>query len=324
MNHASIRDLRQLEASPVFDWYQATVPMHHRELEAQLIAALGVEHTNQVKGAHAYAHGLEFVRAGDVVARMLYGGTNGDPNVTGSGEDAQQLAEALRDLVPEHRVTRVDSAYDFRGPDSFAVLFDIVKTYADGKRLTLDTRGDWTRPEAPDGRTLYVGSPSSPIRVRLYEKGKQLRKTGLLPDDKCPLDWVRVELQLRPPSRDRKEAVAAMSPAEVWSFGWAAGLHELLELGGLQPASMHDWRAPDDARAWKALLSQYGKLLTKKAFDLGELNAAGELVANWPRLGLLLEEALSAAGEEGAPAFDVRAAGQRLARSRGETPPSAV
>jgi hypothetical protein len=238
---------------PVFDWYQATIPAHPRAIEVALMDALGVEHTNDTKGLRNYAYGMEFVRGGDVVARMMYGGANGNPNVWASGEDAQAFASVIRDLWPEHRVTRADSAYDFRGPGSWERLYDAAVSIADRKGLTLNTYGDWLRPDAPEGRTLYIGSRKSPVLVRLYEKGKQLRASGVVAPRNSPLDWVRLEIQVRP-AKDRKSIAAGMSARDFWGFSaWTAELHAEVANGDVERVSMHDWRAPDDARAWCSL-----------------------------------------------------------------------
>lgn len=304
--------MKATNTEPVWDWYQATVEAHPRQLELELVQLLEVEHTNVTRGMHSYAHGLELVRGGDVVARMLYGGQNPHPNVWATGEDAQRFAVALRELHPAHRVTRCDSAYDFRGAGSWAELYGLVLELATRKGLKINTQGDWLRENSDQGRTLYVGSFKSPVMLRLYEKGKQLRSSGVVAPRHSPLDWVRLEVQVRP-HKSKKAAAAAMSSRDVWGLSsWTHELHELVLGGELERVQMHEWRAPDDARAWRALLSQYGKLLERKALELGEDGAP-----NWPMLGVLLDEALSAPLEDHAAQFDVRAAAARLRASRG-------
>ena len=52
--------------------------------------------------------------------------------------------------------------------------------------------GDWD--DFPEkGRTLYLGSQSSPVRMRLYEKGLQPEYAHLNRPN-----WARIEVQVRP------------------------------------------------------------------------------------------------------------------------------
>ncbi|MEX5543951.1 replication initiation factor domain-containing protein, partial [Pseudomonas poae] len=59
-------------------------------------------------------------------------------------------------------------------------------------------------PDSDDGRTLYLGSQTSAVSMRIYEKGKQLD---------CGNDWVRAELQVRP-QKDQKTLIAYLDSTE--------------------------------------------------------------------------------------------------------------
>ena len=61
-------------------------------------------------------------------------------------------------------------------------MTDSLLEHGKRNRVKVSTVGDWLTDDAIDGRTLYLGSPTSAATIRLYEKGKQianqlLRKT---------------------------------------------------------------------------------------------------------------------------------------------------
>jgi len=107
------------------------------------------------------------------------------------------------------------------------------------------------------GRTIYVGSPSSAVRVRVYEKwlespGQYVEGTN------------RVEVQLRPPSR-AKEMVSGWTRAETFC---ASQLTRRLadELGTdvAHPGSLQKSRGtPDLEETMKAMGEQYGKAVER-------------------------------------------------------------
>lgn len=119
------------------------------------------------------------------------------------------------------------------------------------------------------GRTLYVGSPTSAVRVRLYEKwlespGQYVEGTN------------RVEVQLRPPSRS-KGIVSTWSPAETFC---ASELTRRLasELGTdvAKPGSLQKSRGtPDLERTLEVMGEQYGpgvrRWLSVSGGDLGKV-----------------------------------------------------
>lgn len=282
----------------VFDWYAATVRVDASELESALSIALQAD-PRPARGLHGYPNGTDFLLDGNVVAKMIWGGSQ-SPHVWASGTDARELARILRELCPDsHYVTRVDVAYDFVEGEPWRFLYDCALWTADTlesgelrkRPLRLATLGDWVREDEgfPGGRTLYVGSQHSPVFARLYEKGKQMR--ALFPDqlDKYPEGWVRLELQVRPEGDARWE-VAKLEPAAIWGTArWARQLHAQVFGGELSAVLMAAHRPADDERAWKFLLRQYGPLLRRRAAPSG---TPAERARAWVELGLELGRAL--------------------------------
>lgn len=143
------------------------------------------------------------------VGSVSTGGTHGGlVMVEVKGYRTPEVVPQLREEDPEHTCTRVDSCVDFDRPGAWDELLGIVLEVKADKGLKGERRGDWDFPE--DGRTMYLGANSSPVRCRLYEKGKQpgYRSAGRP-------DWVRLEVQVRPQKTARK-AYSAISADDTW------------------------------------------------------------------------------------------------------------
>lgn len=110
--------------------------------------------------------------------------------------------QKLIDFVYESKagVSRIDIAFDL-----FDRKINLNRIYADWKAGTVSTKARTVRPmvsgtrnehgEIEESTTLYFGSRTSDIMVRMYEKGKEQR---------TDLDWIRIELEIK---GDRAKAV---------------------------------------------------------------------------------------------------------------------
>lgn len=297
----------------VFDWYAATINETPLQVETELSRLLGA-FPKRARGLHGYPNGTDFVRDGDTIAKMIWGGQQ-SPHVWASGVDAREFAALLRSRWPKHYVTRVDVAYDFVDGQPWDELYAhavfVADTLSSGeprrRPLKLATLGDWVRKDEgfPGGRTLYVGSMKSPVLARLYEKGKQMR--NLHPDqlDKYPEGWVRLELQVRPEGDARYE-VATLEPAAIWGTSqWARSLHDRVFGSSLSSVLMAAHRPSDDERALRFLLRQYGPLLRRKAALLTSDDTAAGRLGAWSELGVQLGLSLGAIEENFSTGFFV-------------------
>ena len=124
------------------------------------------------------------------------------------GTRTPAVVEAVRASYP-HRCTRVDSCADFDAPGAFDRVLGAVMDAKKDHRLYGESRGDWD--DFPElGRTQYLGAATSPVKLRLYEKGKQPEYRHLNRSD-----WCRLEIQVRP-QKEAKQAYAGLSALEVW------------------------------------------------------------------------------------------------------------
>lgn len=190
-----------------FDWYQATLPV---EVEPQEVlrwaSSLGTP--TPAKAMHGYDTVHDFGQF-----KVLYGGHSGQFGVhvmIHGGDACQELVQYFRKTFPEHRPSRIDVCVDFQGPGAFDDLYQLGTLTAGRFGVKTFLYGDYVNAES--GRTLYIGSGKSTHKVRIYEKGHELRakKVNL----EAPLDLVRAEIQVRPSGPSRSSA-ASMTPDQV-------------------------------------------------------------------------------------------------------------
>lgn len=163
------------------------------------------------RGHHGYAERISFRdQGGEEVAAVSYGGTNAKtPMIECKGEKTPLIVPAIREAFPTHSCSRVDSAYDLQKPNAWDELLAEVLAVKAAHKLKGEQRGDWQDfPE--DGRTMYLGAPTSTVRTRLYEKGltKEYRSLAMP-------DWVRLEIQVRP-AKEAKKVYATLTAEQVW------------------------------------------------------------------------------------------------------------
>lgn len=267
---------------PRFDAYTATVRgVPYGDLAA--VAHRVSLPSDRMRHGHGY-HGFENKLAlrGEDGAEwfgLLWGGDRHRDLVMAEckGERTPEFVAALRETFPNHRCTRTDSASDHDAPGLWDIILPIALRVKRDYKLRGERRGDWDYPE--DGRTLYLGAPSSAVRVRIYEKGKEPDYRHL----KRP-DWVRVECQVRP-ERDAKDIYARASATDVW--GASPFTRELaarilaLEVKALPPYAARRLNERDRALAF--MCQQYGAHLLSLRDDLG----------GWKEVGLTLAEMVS-------------------------------
>ncbi len=272
-----------------FDWYATTI----QDDPFAVIHTLARELRASIEDGHAghgYEFGVNLRRDDSTIGRVLFGGANGHPHLIVSSDDCDEIVPVVRRLwQSEHYCTRVDSAEDIdHGADTWDDLFTLVYAVAEAdpegrkRRLKISQAGDWLRdPSDPEhaGRTLYVGSPKSAVRVRLYEKGKELngKSIGGRPhsDSLC-----RVEVQVRP-EKDSRWTAARGTSEDMWGYAeWTRDLLRRLKDAEVERVHIRERRESDLDRALHWLCHQYGEHLTTLAGKLGTEHAPG-----WDKLG---------------------------------------
>lgn len=268
-----------------FDWYQATIGAHLPDIRAclaQLTPTPAWERQKRARQGYGYAetlHGQD-----GPICQLWYGGTHAFPHVVLSGEDADEGARLLRQAFPEEQaVSRVDVCIDYADPGAYDRLQGLALQVAEAEKVTVGTAGDHLLTKK--GRTVYLGSPSSHTRLRIYDKAEQLR--GMFASDPVRLATVpehlaRFECQVRPQtSAARYQASKAEPMAIMGSARWMRRLMALVADVDLEPFQAGKvWRQADDDRAYAALLAQYGALLQRRAADHGSWECLGRQIGD--------------------------------------------
>jgi hypothetical protein len=214
-----------------FDWYQATVREADQVRLPLWAESLGhrAEECSGLARMYRYKRGLRVLSAGSqAVCSVLWDAPHGCGTVIASGEAARAFVGHFRARFPEHEVTRADVCRDFysglpfeegqRRLREIGEIVGVAMPYQDG-----DVRSDRA------GRTQYLGARGGVGLVRLYEKGKQVAAAWGRKGAELALqfvtedgelfrvcDWVRLECEVRPETKEARRLLASAPPASYW------------------------------------------------------------------------------------------------------------
>lgn len=266
-----------------FDWYQATVRAPVDDLLEALGSASDRVSLAHAKGHHGYGHATLLEGSDGFKATVWHGGSHEYPHAVITGESAQPGAELIRAAFPEHFVTRADAREDFGDPGAFDRILPQLLEVAKGHRVKVDTRGDHLL--TFEGRTVYLGAPSSACRQRLYDKAAELRAKFAADPVKLaqiPQHLARLEAQVRPQTAAARQAFASIEPLAVMgSSAWMRDVWQRVAGLELEPVQVgKPWRQADDDRAYAYLLAQYGGLLKRVCGDLGSWDMVGRQIGH--------------------------------------------
>jgi hypothetical protein len=280
-----------------FDWYQATIPQHLDDVFEAMLELSSSPRLVHTKGRQTYATvtRIEDDEEG-LLAQVQHGGAQAYANVICSGGSAVAGSELIRARFPVHSPTRLDAKEDFGGADTFDRFKVPLLEVADRNNVKVDGRGDhFLRMMA---RTLYLGSSSSVVQGKLYDKAAELRsqfKSDPVKLAALPEHLTRFEASVRPATPAAKARCAVMEPEQLMgSSKWLGEAWKELSGQDVERVNMGKlWRLSDDDRAYGFMLQQYGAMLARRVEDHGSWCALGQ------QIGQDLEE---------------RARAQRLAR----------
>jgi len=235
-----------------WDW-SSTTHVGYAGVVDDLLSALGAETCMIGKGLQGWSQSIAAYDAGGYKTGAVYfGGGREDVHVVSSSHQADDARRAVVG-IGEARTARVDTRVDTLTP--FGELRSLCEAVAgpQTKVTYMESRvGDQSA-----GRTLYVGSPTSSVRVRLYEKW--LESPGLYVEGTN-----RVEVQLRPPSR-AKEKVSAWTPAETFCASkLTRRLADALGAAVASPGTLQKAKGtPDLEQTLEAMGDQYGNAVRR-------------------------------------------------------------
>lgn len=241
-----------------WDWSATTHDGREGVLE-DLARAMGTSLTIPGKGLHGWTQSLQcYDRRGDHIGGVYFGSARDDVHVLSTSDWAQWTRSAVAGM-DRARTSRVDTRVDTLVPfDELAErVWESQVVDAQGRsrkgynmRLTKVESFDDDRNSL--GRTIYLGAPTSAIRVRIYEKWLE-----------SPGEYVegtnRVEVQLRPASKV-KERVSSWTPGQTFCASPSTrNLAELLGADLEEAGSLHIKRkSPTLEQSLEAMATQYG------------------------------------------------------------------
>ena len=230
-----------------WDW-SATTHASRDGVVGDLMGSLEARVAVPGRGLQGWSQSVKAYDAEGYLRGSVYFGGRDDVHVVSTSAAADGARRSVVRRDPEARTSRVDTRVDTLVP--FEDLRGVCEAVA-GQKARVTTMESHQGGESL-GRTIYVGAPTSAVRVRVYEKwlespGQYLEGTN------------RVEVQLRPPSRS-KHAVTSWSTAETFC---ASELTRRLasELGTdvARPGTLQKARAtPDLERTLASMGEQYG------------------------------------------------------------------
>lgn len=210
---------------------------------------------------HGYQTGVVFSAGGEAIARVWWGGNPG-VHVTLHNENAHRLAPLLRGLEGHRELTRADACEDFIEAGGFDRMAGYWMAFAKARGLKINQQGDWVR---GIGRTLYVGSRSSPVMLRIYEKG---HKEGGNPD------WYRLEVEIKPKGAARVAAAYWEAGQAFNCSGWLVAGLEGLGWDHLKAQAIGTvYRPSDEDRARRWLVKQGHGVISRWIDEAGSVEA---------------------------------------------------
>jgi len=168
------------------DFLSFTLPTGHLPLAMKLLHAFDLQ--PQEKGLYGYMFSYSAVGC-----RLLFTPDRSDVHIQLSGRGCDNFD--CMNLPQNAKITRLDLAFD--SYDGAYTTDDVWGCLLQGKTAgtarTIDGFMGFTGKTA--GRTIYVGSPKSNTRLRIYDKAAE---QGISVDQRIDYkDWSRYELQLR-------------------------------------------------------------------------------------------------------------------------------
>lgn len=236
-----------------FDWFQVTLPnkdgeascvVGGREEEAAVDAAFiwaqanGL-HPGRIGGGHnGYRAALPFTNgpeSRESVFRVNAGSTGGlMPNLmlTGGHGACADLAPKLQEAFPGARLSRADAALDWSQAGLWDDLLRMARLLSTANRKLGGVRVI----ESETGRTFYLGSRTSTVSLRVYEKDRERAAKGVIDAADIDPDLIRIEWTFRPQSKS-KVGMAKLSPEQmirtsVWARDFMARAAKIMAVTG--------------------------------------------------------------------------------------------
>lgn len=298
-------------SSIFFDWYQGTfiseqaIYLSADKFISKVLECFPMSSAFISKPrVNQYQRAVDIKRGDMQIVHICWDGLS-DVHFIATGAVSHEFAEFMhKNYLGKYGVSRADVRADMIDPAAWEYMHGIAYRFAERSRSTKGMReiktncvGDWDT--GVNGRTYYLGSSTSAVQVRIYEKGKK---------DGGSKDWVRYEAQIRPPKSKDKAAAAIWSPVEFLSSKpWLINLSSEIFFNQSLPKApsfQSVWSSSGDLeRTTRAMCKQYGKHLAVLADYLGGWDKIGGFIDEYLKALELNEFARTGFGESPYPAI---------------------
>lgn len=184
-----------LENRILIDYLSFTSPVHSFDSVIKLLGLDSVDGVNWVacRGARGYTDCMRFMGINIFLGNKNFEGVWVEMSGGGcrtfdtfSAFDWSVIFFELH-IQEEYHITRLDVAYD-----DWNGLLDIDKISKEvEKQNYISNFRYWETVRSSKGSSVYLGSPASDVRFRIYDKAAETGRTDEIPH------WVRFEIQLR-------------------------------------------------------------------------------------------------------------------------------
>lgn len=257
------KSLKTLETGNIFfDAYNASIYRSHFEVVDTLHMLLPGELTED-RGRNGYAHRLDCKDGDGRRYWTALWGNHEHPFIETSGQHCHGAVEAIRDMFgDDHHVTRVDSCFDIDHGKAWEEADRAAELTTERYRLKSQSIESFNQQQKQAGRTKYIGSTKSKVRIRIYEKGHELiAKNRECTDKNTSLNLVRIEAQVRPQKTERLR-VTEMTAREI--FGFSPSTRDILKYLGndaVSPVQQDRKHLTSYDRKMDVLCYQYYRIL---------------------------------------------------------------
>lgn len=267
------------------DWLSATTSMEPGLIAGRLRAVGASDVHAATPHTRGYPAACDVINHdGDAICGIEYGASHGRNLVVASGSQPNARIRQVLSAVDDCLATRVDSAIDIEGDwDYYANLAQQAATTA---RRGCPPIRNIRRFDSPTGRTLYLGSPSSAIMVRVYEKSREQWSKG---NSDFPAGIIRLELQWRPKDSDRRAAMT-LRPSQMWGVSpWTTDIaHQILDDVHVidRPVAeattwdrRYSWMTKQAGSIFRQAVSRYGVLAVLADMGIDDVQGAAMAAA---------------------------------------------
>lgn len=278
--------------SVFFDWYQGTfisekaIYLSAEKFISRVLECFPMSSVLTSRPRiNQYQRAVDIKRGDMQIVHICWDGLS-DIHFISTGSISHEFSEFMhKNYMGQYGVSRADVRADMVDSAAWEYMHGIAYRFAERSRSSKGMKevktscvGDWDTGE--NGRTYYLGSSTSAVQVRIYEKGK---KEG------GNKDWVRYEAQIRPPKSKDKAMAAVWRAVDFWSSKpWLMQLSSEIFFNQSLPSApsfQSVWSSSGDVeRTTRAMCKQYGKHLAVLADSLG----------GWDKVGGFIDEYLKA------------------------------